>query len=170
MKKILSLILISMLFVSCLSVTSDGFVQDKTIVGEGVAEITVVPQGGTNETSAYVIYVKNLTDSTIYIDWNESTISYLGQTYLMIIQGDKDHPNGYSISTPIEPGVLDSFTVYSYGQLRIGPSMYELAKIPTSESQVSIAIEKDGMISNYNFDITRKAFEQTLVQKGIYYY
>lgn len=150
--------LVSLLFISCLSVSSDeGFVQNQSVMGNGVAEVTVVPQGGTTETSGYVIYVKNLTNKEINIDWSKCSVSYFGQSYLLLVEDDVDYTEGYSLLTPIAPGVTDSFNVYSSGQLRIGPNRLEIKKIPTSESEMTIAIESGGVVTNYRFIISRKA-------------
>ena len=169
MRKLLALLVSSLLLVSCLSVTSDGFVQETTIDGASLAEVTVVPQGGTNDTSCYIVYVKNLTDGPISVDWGGCSISYLGKTYFMVVERQYGKTFETGVSTEIPAGTLDAFTVYSSGQLRIGANTYEIVKIPTAESSVTISIEKGDVSTKYNFNITRQQYQQSLVQKGIYY-
>ncbi len=169
MKKILAVLVSSLLLVSCLSVTSDGFVQETIVEGASLAEVTVVPQGGTTDTNSYTIYVKNLTDGVITVDWGNCTVSYLGQTYFMIVENTNGKSFETGVYTDIAPGAMDAFKVYSSGQMRIGASTYEIVKIPTAESTVTVAIKKGDVDTLYTFNITRQAYQQSLVQKGFYY-
>lgn len=169
MRKILALLISSLLLVSCLSVTSDGFVQETTVEGADLAEVTVVPQGGTNDTSCYIVYVKNLTDGPISVDWGNCSISYLGKTYFMVVESNYGKTFETGVSTEIPAGALDAFTIYSSGQLRIGANTYEIVNIPTSESSVTVAVEKGDARTLYSFNISRQQLQQTLVQKGISY-
>lgn len=153
------IVALALLLVGCVSFEERPFTVEKTIDGEDVVEIGLVPRFMTgfygDGTAGYDLVVKNTTDSIIKVNWSKSSISYNGRVYVPFLTGQKyiDHNNPMPPSVLASGGVMN-IEVYSSDQPNYSSDLgWIMVAIPSYSTVVTICVEHNDKDTYYVFTI-----------------
>jgi hypothetical protein len=165
----ISITLTLLLLTSCASiiVLDVDYSIDKIIEGDDIAQIDIIPYFGQDNiltgwsnakgTRGYVVNINNISNNTIKINWNNSSITYNNTSSLIFQEGQKYIDS----NSPMPPTILPmnskiSKQIYSSNQVDYVRGKYggwEMNVIPSFDTTVTICIEHNGTETYYIFII-----------------